>query len=74
MLLNYRRWRVDQYQQIIKSLTPERLSAFLSSLFARLFLEAMVVGNIPEAEAAGIVERAHSKVQQAWKTADVWQG
>lgn len=74
VLLNYRRWRVDQYQQIIKTLTPERLSTFVSMLFSRLFLEAMVVGNIPEADAAGIVQRAHSKMQAAWKTADVWQG
>jgi secreted Zn-dependent insulinase-like peptidase len=74
VLLNYRRWRVDQYQQIIMSLTPERLSDFLSRLFDRLFLEALVVGNIPEAEAAGIVQRAHAMMKEAWRTADVWQG
>jgi secreted Zn-dependent insulinase-like peptidase len=73
-LLNYRRWRVDQYQQIITSLTPERLSDFLGRLFDRLFLEALVVGNIPEAEAASIVQRAHAKMREAWKTADVWPG
>lgn len=74
MLLNYRRWRVDQYQKIITSLTPEHLSNFLGWLFERLFLEAMVVGNIPAQEAASIVQQAHSKMQAAWKAADVWPG
>jgi secreted Zn-dependent insulinase-like peptidase len=74
VLLNYRRWRVDQYTQIIKSITPETLSAFLPRLFNRLFLEALVVGNIPAQEAADIVTAAHQKMRAAWGAADVWSG
>lgn len=74
VLLNYRRWRVDQYTQIIKSITPETLSAFLPRLFDRLFLEALVVGNIPAQEAADIVTAAHRKMRAAWGAAAVWSG
>ena len=65
---------MDQYQQIISSLTPDILTAFMGRLFDRLFMEALVVGNIPPQEAAGIVQRAHSKMQEGWKAADVWPG
>lgn len=75
VLLNYRRWRVDQYQAILPSLTPERLDAFVGGrLFSRLFLEALVVGNIPAEQAGTIVQHAQRKMQEAWNTSDVWQG
>jgi secreted Zn-dependent insulinase-like peptidase len=66
---------VDQYQAILPSLTPERLDDFVSSrLFSRLFLEALVVGNIPAGQAGHIVAAAQQKMREAWGTSDVWQG
>jgi secreted Zn-dependent insulinase-like peptidase len=62
LLLNFKRWRVDQYQQIIGSLTPEALTAHMPRLLGRAFLEGLVLGNISPEEASGIVDSALAKV------------
>jgi secreted Zn-dependent insulinase-like peptidase len=62
LLLNFKRWRVDQYQQIIKGLTPEALTAYMPRLLGRAFLEGLVVGNISPDEASSIVDSALAKV------------
>jgi hypothetical protein len=62
LLLNFKRWRVDQYQQIVSSLTPEVLTAHMPRLLGRAFLEGLVVGNISPEEASGIVDSALANV------------
>jgi secreted Zn-dependent insulinase-like peptidase len=71
LLLNFKRWRVDQYQAIIKTLTPDMLAANMPRLLARAFLEGLVVGNISPEEAQGIVDNALDKVGVAMSTSKV---
>ncbi|WIA29727.1 hypothetical protein OEZ86_012206 [Tetradesmus obliquus] len=65
LLLNFKRWRVDQYSQIIKALTPEALAAHMPRLLGRAFLEGLIVGNISPEEAYSIVDSALTKVRGA---------
>jgi secreted Zn-dependent insulinase-like peptidase len=51
MLLNYRRWRVEQYEAVIgddRAAGAAALAAHLPRLMGRMFTEAMVVGNVDE--------------------------
>jgi hypothetical protein len=50
MLLNYRRWRVEQYEAVINAptTTAAALAAHLPRLMGRMFTETMVVGNVDE--------------------------
>jgi secreted Zn-dependent insulinase-like peptidase len=74
LLLNFRRWRVDQYEAIVQQLTPAALSAFVGRLFERLFMEALVVGNVTPEHAAAIAEGALAKVKAGWGSAPLWPG
>jgi secreted Zn-dependent insulinase-like peptidase len=56
MLLNYRRWRVEQYEAVVGSAAaagPGALAAHLPRLMGRMFTEAMVVGNADEVRGLG---------------------
>lgn len=50
MLLNYRRWRVEQYEAVVGSpaATAEALSGHLPRLMGRMFTESLVVGNVDQ--------------------------
>ena len=50
MLLNYRRWRVEQYEAVVGApgTTAAALTAHLPRLMGRMFTEALVVGNVDE--------------------------
>ncbi|WIA09647.1 hypothetical protein OEZ85_009034 [Tetradesmus obliquus] len=74
LLLNFKRWRVDQYSQIIKALTPEALAAHMPRLLGRVFLEGLIVGNISPEEAHSIVDSALTKLRAAWGAAPLWPG
>uniref|UniRef100_A0A383VRB5 Peptidase M16 N-terminal domain-containing protein n=1 Tax=Tetradesmus obliquus TaxID=3088 RepID=A0A383VRB5_TETOB len=74
LLLNFKRWRVDQYSQIIKALTPEALAAHMPRLLGRAFLEGLIVGNISPEEAHSIVDSALTKLRAAWGAAPLWPG
>jgi hypothetical protein len=69
-----RRWRIEEYLEVLPSLTPARLTSFLPTLLGRAFLEALVVGNVDPGEARGLVGGALAKLQAAWGTAGVLPG
>ncbi|KAF5840753.1 Metalloenzyme, LuxS/M16 peptidase-like protein [Dunaliella salina] len=52
LLLNFKRWQVAEYAEVIDTITPQYLEAFLSTrLFSRCFVEIMCVGNVAQGEA-----------------------
>lgn len=74
LLLNFKRWRVDQYQKIVGQITPESLTAYIPRLLGRLFIEALLVGNLTPGEASAMLEDARTKLTSAWGVASVWPG
>lgn len=74
VLLNFKRWRIEEYQQVINGITSEDLTAFIPRLFRRAFLEALVVGNFSPEEADQISQTALEALSGPWGTRGLFPG
>ena len=74
VVLNFKRWRIEEYEAVLPSLTPEDLTTFLRRLMGRMFLEALLVGNMDGAEATAIAQAALEKLGAAWGAKAVLPG
>ncbi|MEW5314724.1 MAG: hypothetical protein WDW38_006196 [Sanguina aurantia] len=54
LLLNAKRWSIDEYLLVVMGLTAADLTSFVPRLFKMVHLEALVVGNIKAEEAAAL--------------------
>jgi hypothetical protein len=74
VLLNFKRWRIEEYEAVLPSLAPSDLKAFLPRLMGRMFLEALLVGNMEGSEATAIAQAALEKLGMAWGLKGVLPG
>ncbi|KAL6746579.1 Metalloenzyme, LuxS/M16 peptidase-like protein [Haematococcus lacustris] len=63
LLLNARRWRVEEYQEELPRLTPSSLQAFITRMLARCFVEGLVVGNMGGEEARQLAQGLSSRLR-----------
>ncbi|KAL6746748.1 insulinase-like metalloprotease [Haematococcus lacustris] len=63
LLLNARRWRVEEYQEELPRLTPSSLQAFITRMLARCFVEGLVVGNMGGEEAQQLAQGLSSRLR-----------
>mmetsp|Transcript_10931 Transcript_10931/g.29980 ORF Transcript_10931/g.29980 Transcript_10931/m.29980 type:complete len:1056 (-) Transcript_10931:352-3519(-) len=64
LLLNFKRWQVAEYAEVIDTITPQVLEAFLSTrLFSRCYVDMMCVGNVAEGEARAMGSLVKSMLQ-----------
>ncbi len=70
LVTHFKRWRIEDYSAVIRSVTPEQLTAFLPRLMRRCFLEALAVGNVAPEEAVGLVQGALKKLEEGEQAAD----
>jgi len=57
LLLNLKRWRVEEYSEVIGGITPASLTAFIARMLARCFVEAMAIGNVARSEAEALASQ-----------------
>ena len=76
MLLNYRRWRVEQYEEVINSpaTTPAALEAHLARALSRFVADALVAGSVRASDAAALAAGAVGDLARAFASGRVWPG
>lgn len=51
VVLDHRRWHLDEYKDVLPGLSPEDLAAFFPHLLSRVHIESYIAGNMAAAEA-----------------------
>lgn len=52
--LRHKRWSIDEYLAVVGHVGPEDVAGLLNRMLSRCFVEGLVVGNIPRADALAL--------------------
>ncbi|XP_024393849.1 insulin-degrading enzyme-like 1, peroxisomal isoform X2 [Physcomitrium patens] len=57
MLLEHKRWHINEFIEVLPSLEARDLSAFFPRVLSRVFFECFIAGNLTSTEAESLVEQ-----------------
>lgn len=74
VLTNYKRWRIQEYQQVLPGITPEEVDEFVRAMMKRSFMEGLVIGNMPGEQVLALVESIEGQLLSTFNPRPLFPG